>query len=124
MASSLNPHQTFLELLEPSVVPGEIREQAERFQYNLLAPLFALHLNLHEPPRYTATANHPELAQAFMTIVGLDHIDQFFDIIRHHEAGTDPPDRDVGRVSDFVRFQSGARREAHRVHVGEAAISA
>jgi phytoene dehydrogenase-like protein len=91
VASSLNPHQTFLELLEPSVVPGEIREQAERFQYNLLAPLFALNLNLHEPPRYTAAANHPELAHAFMTIVGLDHVDQFFDIIRHHEAGTIPP---------------------------------
>jgi phytoene dehydrogenase-like protein len=91
VASSLNPHQTFLELLEPSVVPGEIRAQAERFQYNLLAPLFALNLNLHEPPRYMAAADHPELAQAFMTIVGLDHIDQFFDIIRHHEAGTIPP---------------------------------
>ena len=26
------------------------------FQYNLLAPLFALHLNLREPPRYTASA--------------------------------------------------------------------
>jgi phytoene dehydrogenase-like protein len=91
VASSLNPHQTFLELLEPSAVPRAIREQAERFQYNLLAPLFALHLNLHEPPRYAAAANHPELAHAFMTIVGLDHIDQFFGIIRHHEAGTIPP---------------------------------
>jgi phytoene dehydrogenase-like protein len=91
VASSLNPHQTFLELLEPSVVPGEVRERAERFQYNLLAPLFALHLNLREPPRYTAAINHPELAQAFMTIVGLDHVDQFFDIIRHHEAGAIPP---------------------------------
>ena len=91
VASSLNPHQTFLELLDPSVVPGAIRDQAGQFQYNLLAPLFALNLNLHEPPRYTAAAAHPELAQAFMTIVGLDHIDQFFDIIRHHEAGTIPP---------------------------------
>jgi phytoene dehydrogenase-like protein len=91
VASSLNPHQTFLDLLEPSVVPREIRGQAERFQYNLLAPLFALNLNLHEPPRYTAAASHPELAHAFMTILGLDHIDQFFDIIRHHEAGTIPP---------------------------------
>ena len=91
VASSLNPQQTFLELLAPPVVPAEIREQAERFQYNLLAPLFALNLNLHEPPRYAAAANHPELAHAFMTIVGLDHIDQFFDIIRHHEAGTIPP---------------------------------
>jgi phytoene dehydrogenase-like protein len=91
VASSLNPHQTFLELLDPSAVPGEVRERSARFQYNLLAPLFALHVNLHEPPRYLATSNRPELAQAFMTIVGLDHVDQFFDIIRHHEAGTIPP---------------------------------
>jgi len=91
VASSLNPHQTFLELLDQSVVPREITERARQFQYNLLAPLFALHLCLHEPPRYLAAANRPELAQAFMTIVGLDHVDQFFDIIAHHEAGTIPP---------------------------------
>ena len=91
VASSLNPHQTFLELLDRSQVPAEIRERAERFRYNLLAPLFALHLNLHEPPRYLAASNHPELAKAFMTIVGLDHVDQFFEIIRHHEGGTIPP---------------------------------
>jgi len=91
VASSLNPGQTFLDLLDPSVVPREIGERAAQFQYNLLAPLFALHLCLDEPPRYQAAANHPELAQAFMTIVGLDHVDQFFDIIAHHEAGTIPP---------------------------------
>ena len=62
-----------------------------RFQYNLLAPLFALHLNLREPPRYAASAAHPELARAFMVIMGLDHVDQFHDIVRHHEAGTIPP---------------------------------
>jgi len=91
VASALNPHQTFLELLDSSVVPAEIRERAERFQYNVLAPLFALHLNLHEPPHYAATSTHPELAQAFMTILGLDRLDQFFEIVRHHEAGTIPP---------------------------------
>ena len=34
---------------------------------------------------------HPELARAFMVIMGLDHVDQFHDIVRHHEAGTIPP---------------------------------
>ena len=72
-------------------MPREVREQVERFQYNLLAPLFALHLNLREPPRYAASAQRPELAQAFMVIMGLDHVDQFHDIVRHHEAGTVPP---------------------------------
>lgn len=91
VASSLNPHQTFLDLLEESLVPRQIREQAERFQYNLLAPLFALHLNLREAPRYTASAQYPELVRAFMIIMGLDHVDQFSEIVRHHEAGTIPP---------------------------------
>ncbi|PWT93649.1 MAG: hypothetical protein C5B56_00385 [Proteobacteria bacterium] len=91
IASSLNPHQTFLTLLDEALVPREIREKAARFQYNLLAPLFALNLNLAEPPRYAARSDHPELDQAFMVILGLDHVDQFLDIVRHHEAGTIPP---------------------------------
>ncbi len=73
------------------LVPRDIRDRARRFQYNLLAPLFALHLNLDQPPRYRASADHPELAQAFMVIMGLDHVDQFGEIVRHHEAGTIPP---------------------------------
>jgi phytoene dehydrogenase-like protein len=80
-----------VDLLDESLVPREIREHVARFQYNLLAPLFALHLNLREPPDYTASAAHPELAQAFMVIMGLDHVDQFHDIVRHHVAGTIPP---------------------------------
>jgi phytoene dehydrogenase-like protein len=91
VASSLNPTQTFIDLLDAALVPREIRDQVERFEYNLLAPLFALHLNLREPPRYQAADAHPELARAFMVIMGLDHVDQFLDIVRHHEAGTIPP---------------------------------
>ncbi|MGP0089083.1 MAG: phytoene desaturase family protein [Xanthobacteraceae bacterium] len=91
IASSLNPHQTFLDLLDPSMLPSEIRAKVDGFQYNLLAPLFALSLNLREPPRYRAARDHPELERAFMVIMGLDHVDQFPEIVRHHELGTIPP---------------------------------
>src|SRR5215470_14581691 len=91
IASSLNPQQTFLDLLDAALVPREMRERAQHFQYNLLAPLFALHLDLAEPPRYRASAERAELARAFMVILGLDHVDQFADIVRHHEAGTIAP---------------------------------
>src|SRR4029079_3146167 len=90
VASSLNPHQTFLDLLDATLVPTQIRDLVNNFQYNLLAPLFALHLNLREPPHYAASRQHPELARALMVIIGLDHVDQFSDIVRHHEAGTIP----------------------------------
>ena len=90
VVSSLNPHQTFLDLLDSALVPAKIRDRVKNFQYNLLAPLFALHLNLREPPRYAVSARYPELANALMVIMGLDHFDQFGDIVRHHEAGTIP----------------------------------
>jgi len=91
VASSLNPHQTFIDLLDPDVLPQAFREKAKLFQYNLIAPLFALNLNLSEAPRYALAAKRPELDRAFMVIMGLDHVDQFSEIVRHHEAGTIPP---------------------------------
>src|SRR5688572_26049767 len=66
VASSLNPHQTFLDLLSERDVPAGVRDQAANFRYNLLAPLFSLNVNLHEAPRYTASAAYPEIERAFM----------------------------------------------------------
>ncbi len=91
VASGLNPQQTFLKLLDEECVPGPWRRRARQFKYNLLAPLFGLYLNLDEAPRYRAAENQAELDNAFMVILGLEHVDQFAQIIRHHEQGTIPP---------------------------------
>jgi len=90
IASGLNPQQTFLELLDADAVPPDVRERAGGFEYNLLAPLFALHLALDEPPRYTAAARRPELARAFMVILGLERFEQFSEIVSAHERGEIP----------------------------------
>jgi phytoene dehydrogenase-like protein len=87
VASALNPQQTFLDLLDPEHLPREWIEMARGFQYNLLAPLFSLNLNLTAPPAYGST----HLDEAFMVILGLDHVDQFTQIVAHHEAGSIPP---------------------------------
>ncbi len=91
VASSLNPQQTFLDLMEPEHLPGSWRRKAEDFRYNLLAPLFALNLNLSAPPAYRAAGGDPVLGKPFMVIMGLEHVDQYPEIVRHHEAGTIPP---------------------------------
>ena len=91
VVSSLNPQQTFLDLLPQEDLPGEIAEKASKFEYNLLAPLFALNLVLKNPPRYSAADKHPELARAFMVILGLERYEQFADIVRCHEEGRMPP---------------------------------
>jgi phytoene dehydrogenase-like protein len=91
IASGLNPIQTFLELIDADCLPNDWRDRASRFRFNLLAPLFALNVTLKAPPRYAAAARNPELDQAFMTILGLEHSDQFLEIVRCHEEGTVPP---------------------------------
>src|SRR5205823_12322420 len=58
-----------------------------KFDYTLLAPLFALNLVLRNPPAY----KDRELDRAFMVILGLEDYGQFHDIVRHHESGTIPP---------------------------------
>src|SRR5262245_26990607 len=90
VASGLNPQQTFLDLMPPEAVPASVREKAAQFQYNLLAPLFGLHLALDAPPRYAAAGLHPELNEAFMVIVGLERFGQFHEIVAAHERGEIP----------------------------------
>jgi phytoene dehydrogenase-like protein len=83
VASGLNPQQTFIELLQD----GDLAEKARQFEYNLLAPLFALNLVLKAPPRYRGL----EKQKPLMVILGLERYEQYHDIVRHHESGTFPP---------------------------------
>jgi len=91
VASGLNPQQTFLELIDADLLPQQWRDKARTFRYNLLAPLFALHLNLHERPRYSAALKNAEIENAFMVILGLEHFEQFPEIVRCHQEGKIPP---------------------------------
>lgn len=91
VASGLNPHQTFLDLMSPDDVPAAWRDKAAGFQYNLIAPLFGLNLNLREAPVYTAAEQNAALTKPFMVILGLEHFEQYPQIVAHHQAGTIPP---------------------------------
>jgi phytoene dehydrogenase-like protein len=91
VASGLNPQQTFLDLIDAAMLPRDWVAKARNYQYNLIAPLFALNLNLAQRPLYRAAEEHPQLNEAFMVILGLDHPEQFAEIVKHHEAGTIPP---------------------------------
>ncbi len=90
IASGLNPQQTFLEFLPESATSEDLRRRAGSFEYNLLAPLFGLHLALKEAPEYSASQTSPELGDAFMLILGLEKFEQFHEIVSAHEKGRIP----------------------------------
>jgi phytoene dehydrogenase-like protein len=89
VASGLNPQQTFLELLEADALPRETLERAEHYRYNRLAPLFALNVALHEPPRYGLAGE--EGAPPFLVVLGLDGLSRFREVIDAHERNEMPP---------------------------------
>jgi phytoene dehydrogenase-like protein len=118
VASGLNPQQTFLELIDEQWVPAEWKVKAQNFRYNLVAPLFALNLNLSEPPVYRAEDQNPQLKQAFMVILGLEQFEQFPEIVRHHEAGSIPPTVMWGSCPTLFD-PSQAPREMHTAFMWE-----
>ena len=77
-------------MLPESETAASLRRQARGFQYNLLAPLFGLHVALAEPPRYEAAIDDPALEDAFMVILGLEKFSQFQEIVAAHENGEIP----------------------------------
>jgi len=91
VASSLNPQQTFLELIDAAHLPAPWRAAAAAFRYNLLAPLFGVYVNLDEAPRYTSAEQHPEIDDAFMVIMGLESVHDFDEMVQAHEQGRIPP---------------------------------
>jgi phytoene dehydrogenase-like protein len=91
IASALNPHQTFLDLIDEKYLPHGWKEKVNNFSYNIIAPLFGLNLNLQAPPQYKAVEKNPALKNALMVILGLEHYSQYPDIVKHHESGTIPP---------------------------------
>ena len=92
IVSSLNPQQTFLDLMAPEDLPTKWCRKAKNFEYNLLAPLFGLHLCLEQAPEY-GRGESAYLNEALMTIHGLRNAEQFEEIVAAHEDGAIPRPR-------------------------------
>ena len=119
VASGLNPQQTFIEMLDAKATTSRVRKRAEAFEYNLLAPLFALNLALREPPRYKSAESRPELSKAFMIILGLERYDQFREIVSAHERGEIPATRVMWGACPTIFDPSQAPPDKHTAFMWE-----
>ena len=119
VVSGLNPQQTLLELTDANHVDAAIRDRAERFEYNLLAPLFALNLALSEPPSYQATTDDSDLDQAFMTILGLGHDGQFDEILRSRTRKYTALLKDLHELEEMLASGAISQAEFDEASVAE-----
>ena len=69
VASTIDPHQTFLKLVGEEHLDEDFLEQIHGWQWEKYS-LTGLHLALKEAPNFTAAASDPEINKAFVYVLG------------------------------------------------------
>ncbi len=82
VVSTVDPQQTFLQMLAPDEVPSKVAEQVRAIEYGHGDVLFGVHLALDEPPNYTAARFNPDINQTFNVNIGYETPQ---DLIEHYE---------------------------------------
>ena len=142
VASTIDPHQTFLNLVGEKHLDEDFVEQINGWQWEKYS-LAGLHLALKEAPNFTAAASDPEINKAFVYVLGFetakDLMDDYDATFRGqvrekagfnccfptvHDPTQAPPGRHTGLLSRFTPYnlEKGATQwhdYSFREHVAE-----
>jgi|Deesub1362A_J573_1020465.scaffolds.fasta_scaffold00036_18 phytoene dehydrogenase-like protein len=113
VASSLNPIQTFTELIEKSVLSENFLKEINRWEWEEWS-LFGVHLALNDPPRYIHGDTEPHVNEALRCIIGYDSVDEVMSAWRDIRNGVLP--EPAGSCSCFTLFDSSMA--PYNKHVG------
>jgi phytoene dehydrogenase-like protein len=97
VASTLDVHQTFENLIGRQQLPAAFLQKIDKFQYTAWS-LFGLHLAMHEPARLTAESFDPNIYRTLKWSLGAETME---DLMAAHK------DVVAGRVPDIVQFGAG-----------------
>ena len=97
VASTLDVHQTFENLIGREQLPAAFLAKLDGFQYTAWS-LFGLHLALNESPRFAAETFDPNVNRALKWSIGAETME---DLVSAHQ------DVQAGRVPTIVQFGSG-----------------
>jgi phytoene dehydrogenase-like protein len=97
VASTLDVHQTFENLIGRAQLPAPFLKKLDGFQYTKWS-IFGLHLALHEPVRLHAEAFDPNIHRTQKWSLGAETME---DLVAAHE------DVMAGRVPEIVQFGAG-----------------
>ncbi len=77
VASAIDVHQTFEDLIGRDQLPAAMGEKLDRFQYTAWT-LFGLHLALNESPRFAAASFDPNIDRALKWSIGAETMEDLF----------------------------------------------
>ncbi|MEW6530617.1 MAG: NAD(P)/FAD-dependent oxidoreductase [Thermodesulfobacteriota bacterium] len=82
VASSLDPYQTFLQLVGPQNLEERFVTRTNDWKWEITS-LFHVHLALDEAPQFDAAKSNPNLNNALITVLGYETEES---LVRHYEA--------------------------------------
>ncbi len=97
VASTLDVHQTFEDLIGREQLPAAFLKKLDGFQYTAWS-LFGLHLALNESPRFAAETFDPNINRSLKWSIGAETMEDLFSAHQDVQAG---------RVPKTVQFGSG-----------------
>ncbi|MBU0991921.1 MAG: NAD(P)/FAD-dependent oxidoreductase [Proteobacteria bacterium] len=89
VASTVDPHQTFLQFFDDGQIPGFLRDGAKKWEWEKCT-LFGTHLALRGAPTYINTESSPDANRAMITFLGIDDTDALLDHQNALEDGNVP----------------------------------
>ena len=91
VASSINPQQTFFDLVGRDKLAPAFASKVEKFSYSVTTPLYTTHLALNDRPRYEkAEALEPDVGRAWYIILGIETMQDIQDTYDDCHAGRIP----------------------------------
>ena len=85
--SSVNPTQTFLDMVGRENLAPEFANKVDNFKYSNTTPLFTLHLALNERLYWKAADYEPDVNNAFYVIAGLEGLTDIIDLYKDANSG-------------------------------------
>ena len=90
VASTLNPQQTFLEMIGPDKLEPWLRKRAENFKYSETTPICTLHLALKARPDYLAAKYDSDVNRAWLIVMGVESTEDVDALAEDCHAGRVP----------------------------------
>lgn len=85
--SSVNPNQTFLDMVGRDNLSPQFAEKVEKFKYSKTTPLFTLHLALNERLYWKAAEYDADVDRAFYIIAGLEGLKDIVELYEDANSG-------------------------------------
>ena len=90
VATTLNPQQTFLELMDGDKIDPKLKDRAENFKYSPVTPVFTVHLALHERPMWAAAEWEPAVMKGWLIVMGVETPEDIYSLEKDCRAGRIP----------------------------------